>query len=92
MSIPNYDEMMARAQAAETQKTDIITIAKAVREGQCEIFVRPVNNGFLIYIGEFATVVATKANMVGLLIKRLFGGNLEDEAILKSLRKLMGYN
>jgi len=91
MSFPSYEEMMGKVQAAEQTKADVITIAQAVRDKKVEVFIRPASNGFLVYIGEFATVVETKPNNVGLLLKRLFGGNLEDEKILKSLRKLMGY-
>jgi len=90
--MPTYEETLARAQAAQSTRADVITIAKAVREGNCELFIKPVNNGFLLYIGEFATVVATRANDVGLLVRALYSGDLDNEEILKRIRRLMGYN
>jgi hypothetical protein len=90
--MPTYEESLARAQAAQQTRADVVTIAKAVRGGSCEIFIKPVNNGFLVYVGEYATVVTTKANDVGLLVRALYSGDLDNEDILKRIRRLMGYN
>jgi hypothetical protein len=50
-----------------------------------------VSNGFIVSVGYDSTIVCTKANDVGLLIRTLYSSDLENEGVLKRLRRLMGY-
>jgi hypothetical protein len=89
--MPNYDEMMAGAKAEVQSRRDVVTIAQELRSGAMALNVQPVSNGFIVGIGYDSTVVCTKANDVGLLIRTLYSSDLENEAALKRLRRLMGY-
>jgi hypothetical protein len=87
----SYEEAMAGAEASVKQRRDVITIAQDLRAGEMGVNVQPVSNGFIVTIGYDSTIVCTKANDVGLLIRTLYSSDLENEGVLKRLRRLMGY-
>jgi hypothetical protein len=89
--MPNYDEMMAGAKAEVQSRRDVVTIAQELRNGNIGLSVQPVSNGFIVSVGYDSTVVCTKANDVGLLIRTLYSSDLDNEQALKRLRRLMGY-
>jgi hypothetical protein len=87
----SYEEAMAGAEASVKQRRDVITIAQDLRAGEMGITVQPVSNGFIVSVGYDSTIVCTRANDVGLLIRTLYSSDLENEGVLKRLRRLMGY-
>lgn len=91
MTIPSYDEAMELGKAYAASRRDVVTIAQDLRAGKMGCEVLPVSNGFLVQLGHEQTVVCVRANDVGLLIRTLYSSDLENEAALKRLRRLMGY-
>ena len=90
MSMTDYNEVMAGAQARLSEREDVVTFAKKIREGDFGLTVQPVQNGFIVYAGP-QTIVCSKPNDVGLLVRTLYGGDLDNSQITKRLRRLMGY-
>jgi hypothetical protein len=89
--LPSYDEALKDAEVGLQQRRDVVTIAQEVRAGAMGCTVQPVSNGFIVSVGYDSTIVCTKANDVGLLIRTLYSSDLENEGVLKRLRRLMGY-
>ena len=89
--MPNYDDALKEAQIGAQERRDVVSIARDVRAGAMGANVQPVSNGFIVSIGYDSTIVCTKANDVGLLIRTLYSSDLENEGVLKRLRRLMGY-
>lgn len=91
MSMPDYDDMLSETRGTIKQRQDVVTIARSLRAGEAGLNINPVSNGFIVQIGYEATIVCTKANDVGLLVRTLYSSDLENEGVLKRLRRLMGY-
>ena len=89
--MPNYDEALQDAKVGVQARRDVVTIAQEVRDGTLGCSVQPVSNGFIVSVGFDSTIVCTRATDVGLLIRTLYSSNLENEGVLKRLRRLMGY-
>ena len=86
---PTYEESMKKM-----ERFDVDTVAQMCRRGQCHLHVTPTSNGFVVSIngeGVQEDLVYTRPEYVGRLVQSIFNSNLENEGVLKRLRKLMGY-
>lgn len=86
---PTYDEALKKM-----ERFDVATIATMCRRGQCHLHVTPTSNGFVVSIngeGVQEDLVYLRPEYVGRLMQSLFNSNLENEAVLKRLRGLMGF-
>ena len=90
MNTIDYGSMVAGAEAAIAKREDVVTVAKRLRNGEFGLQVICVQNGFIVYAGT-QTIICTKANDVGLLVRTLYSGDLDNEKITKRLRRMMGY-